>query len=100
MEKKMFIMLTKSPYGCEEGKIRISNALAGDVVVFAQDSVYAATNPPGELAELVKSKMSEGIKFYASGPDCMARGVEPKFGIKQIDYPEMVDLIMECQLSY
>jgi len=100
MEKKMLILLTKSPYGCEEGRIRVSNTQAGDCVVFTQDSIYASSNPPPDLVELIHKKQAEGVKFFVSKPDCDARGVTPAHGFVQVGYPEIVDLIIDCPLSY
>ncbi len=99
-DKKMFIMLLKSPWGCEEAKLRITNAMSGDVVLFAQDSVIGASNPPPELKALVEAKAKEGVRFYTSKPDCTARGLSPMPFIKEVDWGEVVDLVLECPLSY
>jgi sulfur relay protein TusB/DsrH len=98
--KKMFIMLLKSPWACDLETLRVRNALPGDAVVMTQDSVLGATNPPPAFKELITEKLSEGVRIFACKADCTARGITPIDGVKMVDYPEIVDLICECDLSY
>jgi len=98
--KKMLIMLLKSPWACDLETLRVRNALPDDAVVLTQDSVLGATNPPAKFKDIIQEKISEGVRVFASKQDCIARGVTPIEGIKMIDYPEIVDLICECDLSY
>lgn len=97
---KMLVMLAKSPWGCEEGRIRVGNTLSGDSVLFVQDAVIGASNPPKDILEIAKAKMAEGVKFYACENDLKARGLTPMEGIKVVSYGDIVDLILESDLTY
>lgn len=100
MAKKIFVMLTKTPFGNDEDKVRLGRAIKDDVVVFSQDSILGFSNNESEISKLVRTKLSEGVRIYASEPDCVARGVMPIDGVKLVGYPEQVDLLCECDLSY
>jgi sulfur relay protein TusB/DsrH len=100
MAKKIFVMLTKTPYGNDEDKIRLGRTIKDDVVVFAQDSVLGFSNPNSDISKLAKEKLAQGVRVFASEPDCIARGVMPVEGVKMISYSEQVDLICDCELSY
>ncbi|HOO97666.1 MAG TPA: sulfurtransferase complex subunit TusB [Caldisericia bacterium] len=98
--KRMMIMLLKSPWSCDLESLRVKNAMPDDVVVFVQDSVLGATNPPEKFLQLIRDKQTEGVRFYASKNDCQARGLAPIDGVELADYGKIVDLICECELSY
>ncbi len=100
MAKKIFVMLTKTPFGNDEDKVRLGRAVKDDVVVFSQDSILGFSNSESEISKLVRTKLAEGVRVYASEPDCVARGVMPIEGVKLVGYPEQVDLLCECDLSY
>ena len=100
MAKKIFVMLTKTPFGNDEDKVRLGRAVKDDVVVFSQDSILGFSNSESEISKLVRTKLAEGVRIYASEPDCVARGVMPIEGVKLVGYPEQVDLLCECDLSY
>lgn len=100
MAKKIFVMLTKTPFGNDEDKVRLGRAIKDDVVVFSQDSILGFSNSESEISKLVRTKLAEGVRIYASEPDCVARGVMPIDGVKLVGYPEQVDLLCECDLSY
>jgi sulfur relay protein TusB/DsrH len=100
MAKKIFVMLTKTPFGNDEDKVRLAHTVKDDVVVFAQDSILGFSNPESQISKLAKEKLAEGVRIFASQPDCIARGVMPIEGIKMVGYPEQIDLICECELSY
>lgn len=100
MAKKIFVMLTKTPFGNDEDKVRLARTVKDDVVVFAQDSVLGFSNPNSDISKLAKEKLTQGVRLFASQPDCVARGVMPIDGIKMVGYPEQVDLICDCELSY
>lgn len=100
MAKKIFVMLTKTPFGNDEDKVRLGRAIKDDVVVFSQDSILGFSNSESEISKLVRTKLAEGVRIYASEPDCVARGVMPIEGVKLVGYPEQVDLLCECDLSY
>lgn len=100
MVKKIFVMLTKTPFGNDEDKVRLARTLSGDAVVFAQDSVLGFSNPNSEISRLAKEKLAQGVRVFASEPDCIARGITPIEGIKMIGYGDQVDLICDCELSY
>ncbi|MEZ4812976.1 MAG: sulfurtransferase complex subunit TusB [Caldisericia bacterium] len=98
--KKMLIMLLKSPWACDLETLRVQNALPGDAVVLTQDSVLGVTNPPEKFKKIIEEKIGEGVRVFASKADCIARGITPIEGVTMIDYPEIVDIICECDLSY
>jgi sulfur relay protein TusB/DsrH len=100
MNKKIFIMLTKTPYDNDENIDRLERCKKDDVVVFAQDSVFTFLNPESEIFKLVNEKISQGVRIFSSEPDCLARGVCPSSNIKLVSYPEQIDLICECELSF
>jgi sulfur relay protein TusB/DsrH len=100
MAKKIFVMLTKTPFGNDEDMTRLGRAMKGDVVVFSQDSVFSFSNPSADIVKLAKEKLNSGVRIFASEPDCIARGVTPAEGVKMVGYPEQIDLLCECELSY
>lgn len=100
MAKKIFVMLIKTPFGNDEDKVRLERTVKDDVVVFAQDSILGFSNPESEISKLVKAKMDEGVRIFASKADCVARGIMPLVGVKIVDFGEQIDLLCECDLSY
>jgi len=100
MAKKIFVMLTKTPFGNDEDKVRLARTVKDDVVVFAQDSILGFSNPESDISKLVKAKIADGVRIFASQPDCIARGVMPIDGVKMVGYSEQIDLLCSCELSY
>ena len=96
--KKICFMLTKSPYGHSETSELLNRPKPGDVVVIAQDAVFALTDPTGDFSRLVAQKRESGVKIVASAPDCQARGIQPFQAMPQVRVAEQVDLICECEL--
>lgn len=100
MAKKIFVMLTKTPFGNDEDKARLERTIKDDVVVFAQDSILGFSNPESEISKLARTKMAQGVRVFASKADCVARGIMPLTGVKLVDFGEQIDLLCECDLSY
>jgi len=100
MAKKIFVMLTKTPFGNDEDKVRLARTVKDDVVVFAQDSILGFSNPESDISKLAKAKIADGVRIFASQPDCIARGVMPIDGVKMVGFPEQIDLLCDCELSY
>jgi sulfur relay protein TusB/DsrH len=98
--KKILVMLTKTPFGNDENLSRLSRCQKDDIVIFAQDSVFSFSTPELEIAHLIQEKLDLGVRIFASEADCEARGMNPPIGIKRVGYPEQVDLIGECELSF
>ncbi|MCE5222941.1 DsrH/TusB family sulfur relay protein [bacterium] len=96
--KKICFMLTKSPYGHTETSELLNRARPGDVVVIAQDAVFALTDPAGDFSRQVTQKKESGVNIVASAPDCLARGIQPFPTIPWVSFAEQVDLICECEL--
>jgi len=100
MNKKIFVMLTKTPYGNDENLVRINRCKKDDVIIFAQDSVFALLNPESEILKLANEMISKGVRIFASEADCKARGVVPPSYIKIASFPDQIDLLCDCDLSF
>jgi len=100
MMKKILVMLTKSSYGNDENLIRLGRCKKDDVVIFAQDAVYSFSNSSLKISGLIEYKQRIGVRIFASLVDCQARGINPPSNIKMVGYPEQVDLIFECELTF
>lgn len=98
--KKILVMLTKTSSGNQENQDRLNRCQAGDVVIFTQDAVFSFSVSGTPIDQLIKEKLATGVRIYASANDCLARGMTPPEGIKQVDYSEQVDLITECELAF
>ncbi len=89
MASKLFLVL-KSPG--EWGGLDLLESLADDdsAVVLLNDAVLFALKEAevGRLKELC-------VDVYAMKDDLQGRGIGPAYGVKEIDYPRLVELIME-----
>jgi tRNA 2-thiouridine synthesizing protein B len=87
--------VNKSPYEKSSFDSCVAHVLEGSAVLLYEDGVYAAMQ--GGATE-AKVKSSQGVKFYALGPDMKARGLSEDRvidGVEIVDYAGFVDLSAE-----
>jgi len=80
-------IVSKSPFVRKDAEFLASLAHCGDKILFIQDGVYAAQNPPAAAS---------CAEFVFLREDCLARGINCEH-LNTVDYHGFLELVENCE---